>query len=318
MGVNMEKEILISVVIPVYKVELYLKECVDSVINQSYSNLEIILVDDGSPDSCGKICDEYKNKDSRVKVIHKENGGLSDARNAGIDVANGQLITFLDSDDYISKDMIEKLYINLINCHADVSMCAKYCFGEKINPYIFKKSEKCIILENNDSLKFIYNDCWEAWSKLYKMELFKNLRYPKGVLYEDFALTPKIFFHVHRSVYTPEALYYYRQRTDSIMTSIPQSRADVIRNADENIQFFINNKLDDKTLDEIFKCIKRELNRKRILADRSTDIGKIFINEFNAFQKKYLKMELRNPKTLYSCFVIIKYLKNIKSLIKRS
>ena len=106
----MEKEDLISIVIPVYKVEKYLEKCVESVINQTYKNLEILLVNDGSPDNCPKICDEYAQKDNRIKVIHKENGGLSDARNAGIDVATGKYITFIDSDDYISNDYVEYMY----------------------------------------------------------------------------------------------------------------------------------------------------------------------------------------------------------------
>lgn len=109
----MEKEDLISIVIPVYKVELYLEKCIESIINQTYKNLEIIIVDDGSPDNCPKICDEYAQKDNRIKVIHKENGGLSDARNAGIDVAAGKYIAFVDSDDYVSNDYIEYMY-NLI------------------------------------------------------------------------------------------------------------------------------------------------------------------------------------------------------------
>ena len=103
---NVRKE-LISIVIPVYKVELYLEKCIESIINQTYKNLEIIIVDDGSPDNCPQICDEYSKKDKRIKVIHKENGGLSDARNAGIDIATGKYIAFVDSDDYVSDDYVE-------------------------------------------------------------------------------------------------------------------------------------------------------------------------------------------------------------------
>lgn len=104
------EEKLISIIVPVYNVEKYLKECIDSVISQTYKNLEIILVDDGSTDKSGEICDEYSKKDSRIKVIHKENGGLSDARNVALDIAKGEYIGFVDSDDYVEKDMFETLY----------------------------------------------------------------------------------------------------------------------------------------------------------------------------------------------------------------
>ena len=114
------EEDLITIVIPIYKVENYLDKCVKSVINQTYKNLEIILVDDGSPDNCPKKCDEYEKKDTRIKVIHKENGGLSDARNAGIDIAKGKYITFIDSDDYIDSDYVETYYNKIKNCNYDV------------------------------------------------------------------------------------------------------------------------------------------------------------------------------------------------------
>ena len=123
---------LISIIIPIYKVEEYLDECISSVINQTYTKLEIILVDDGSPDSCPKMCDDWAKKDSRIRVIHKTNGGLSDARNAGIEVATGEYIAFVDSDDYIKPDMIAKLYAALCKEEADISACGILsCEGKK-------------------------------------------------------------------------------------------------------------------------------------------------------------------------------------------
>lgn len=117
---------LISVIIPVYKVEKYINRCVESVLVQNYHNIEVILVDDGSPDNCGIICDRYADKDSRVKVIHKTNGGLSDARNAGLNIATGQYICFIDSDDYIEKDMLKDMYDNIVRTGADITIC-NYC-----------------------------------------------------------------------------------------------------------------------------------------------------------------------------------------------
>ena len=120
---NKESQDLISVIIPIYNVEQYLDRCIDSVKKQTYTNLEIILVDDGSPDNCGKMCDEYAEDDKRIKVIHKENGGLSDARNAGIEIATGEYITFIDSDDYVSLDYVEYMYKLLKDAGAKLSIC---------------------------------------------------------------------------------------------------------------------------------------------------------------------------------------------------
>ena len=118
------KNLLVSVIVPIYNVEKYLRKCVDSILNQTYKNLEIILVDDGSPDNCGNICDEYALSDSRIRIIHKKNGGLSDARNAGLDIARGNYILFVDSDDYIDETMVEKLYEALEKEKAEMSLCS--------------------------------------------------------------------------------------------------------------------------------------------------------------------------------------------------
>lgn len=139
---------LITVIIPCYKVEQYLPKCINSVLTQTYTNLEIILVDDGSPDNCGNICDNYAQKDSRIKVIHKTNGGLSDARNKGIDIAHGEYITFIDSDDYVSNDYIEVLYNLLKENNAQMSICLPYCISEM---------NETIIRINNKNKKIIFN-----------------------------------------------------------------------------------------------------------------------------------------------------------------
>ena len=164
------KNDLISIIIPVYKVEKYLEKCIESVLKQTYTNLQIILVDDGSPDNCGKICDEYAKKDSRIEVIHKINGGLSDARNVGINRANGRYIGFVDSDDYIKEDMYEKL-INLIKeYNADVSICNLYdVFDGK--EYVRNKDNGIHEYSRIDILKEILLDKniqSYAWNKLYK------------------------------------------------------------------------------------------------------------------------------------------------------
>lgn len=224
---------LISVIIPVYKVEKYLHKCVDSVINQTYSKLEIILVDDGSPDNCGMICDEYSQKDSRIRVIHKENGGLSDARNAGLDIALGDYIGFVDSDDYIAPNMYEMMLQNAKKNKADISLCGYYNeyeggIIEKNYPIIEKK-----VLTASEGLKeVIYSKKYGvmAWTKLYKKELFKNVRYPKGHVCEDVYVIGDIFENVKIAAFDSTSLYYYVHRNDSITTySFNEKHLDWIR-----------------------------------------------------------------------------------------
>ena len=174
---------LISVVVPVYKVEKYLKKCVESILVQSYTNLEIILVDDGSPDNCGKLCDEFSKMDSRICVIHKQNGGLSSARNAGIDIAQGEYIGFIDSDDTIEPYMYEKLYDAIHNDKTKLAVCA-------VN-YVYESGEVLRKKSTGRDMTFdFYHAMIEmnthrifdmgAWSKLYHRDLFDDLRFPVG------------------------------------------------------------------------------------------------------------------------------------------
>ena len=185
---------LISVIIPVYKVEEYINRCIDSVINQTYKNLEIILVDDGSPDGCPKICDEYAKKDSRIRVIHKQNGGLSDARNVGIDNANGKYITFIDSDDWIPIDSINILYKNLINTKSEISSgCLLEVFSDNRKNYSNNDYEVYSKIEGLKNLFLLHDISNSASGKIYDISLFDNIRYPVGKLYEDLGTTYKLF-----------------------------------------------------------------------------------------------------------------------------
>ena len=176
-------EDLISVVIPVYNVKPYLERCINSVVNQTYKNLEIILVDDGSTDGSDKICDDYSKKYKNIEVIHKKNGGLSDARNVGIENAHGQYIQFIDSDDYVNNKMIEILYNNLKNTNSDISVCRPYSFSNVSEIKDYKIEENLVEYEGIDILKNMYNDYLVtvvAWNKLYKKSIFNKIRYPKG------------------------------------------------------------------------------------------------------------------------------------------
>ncbi len=212
---------LISVIVPVYKTENYLCKCVDSILAQTYTNLEIILVDDGSPDNCGKICDEYAAKDSRVKVIHQKNGGLSAARNAGLDIATGEYIGFVDSDDYIAPDMYEKLYNALVSNEADMSICNHQKVGIKL---FFDDNEMPLLTEvisEQDAMRKQY-ECLNcsivvAWSKLYKRVIWNDLRFPSGKIHEDEFVSFDVFYKCKRIAIISDKLYCYYIRADGII-----------------------------------------------------------------------------------------------------
>ena len=216
---------LISVIIPVYNVERYLKRCIDSVIKQTYSNLEIILVDDGSLDSSSSICDDYRLADERVKVVHKENGGLSEARNIGLDIAQGDFILFLDSDDYIAESMCKDLLEIAIRDHADIVISNFYYhFGDE------KRLNKNISLSD----KSVYSGCevmkryfllvpidlTVVWNKLYKRDIFSDIRFPQYRYHEDNFVIYKVYDKSSVISYTSKPLYFYQQRNDSIMAKI--------------------------------------------------------------------------------------------------
>ena len=208
-----KNRITISVIIPVYKVEKYLSKCIDSVLNQTYSNLEIILVDDGSPDNCGAICDEYAKKDSRIKVIHKENGGLSDARNKGLEIAAGEYIAFVDSDDYLNKKMYETLFDLSHEHNADVVFCELQRFSEDevVNENCSDNYEIKELTKVEALNEILFNDNVGNYMmpKLFKRRTIEGILFPKGRVYEDIATTYKIIDRSEKIVYTNQKLYYY-------------------------------------------------------------------------------------------------------------
>jgi len=236
----------ISIIVPVYNVEKYLNKCIDSILNQTFSDFELILVDDGSTDSSGSICDKYN--DDRITVIHKENGGISSARNTGIDIAKGDFIGFVDSDDFIHKDMYKILYDNIIKYTGDIAICKEKNVYEnelvelnsinedlKIN---ILTVEEILKKSNKERSTFIY-----AWNKLYKKELFKDLRYPENKIYEDEWLSPKILYKASKIIYIDKDLYYYLQRDGSIVNSkFRVKKFDKVYALENNVIFFKNRK----------------------------------------------------------------------------
>ena len=221
---SFKKNPLISIIVPIYKVERYLNACVDSIVNQTYANLVIILVDDGSPDKCPEICDEYARLDNRIKVIHQENGGLSAARNAGIDIASGEFLTFIDSDDFIAKNYVELLYKGIVDFDADISI-ASFCTFTKEDELEIQSIEFPFVeitreerfrrygaLNAELSMPFI-----SACNKLYKKDFFASIRFPIGKLYEDAFTTYKLLDKAKKIVFTPSKLYFYRINPQSIL-----------------------------------------------------------------------------------------------------
>ena len=215
------KEILplITVVVPVFNVEKYLDECIQSILCQTYQNLEIFLVDDGSPDRCGEMCDAYAKRDSRISVIHQKNKGLSGARNSAIDVCTGEYITFVDSDDWISPDMIDQLYKSLVLEGAQMSCTSPESFYEDGTMTGRNGSDEVLVYTKEKALDcFLFNDYLTpcVWGKLYVKDLWKGVRCPEGKLFEDQFTTYKLIDQCERIVYCTKPMYHYRKRVGSI------------------------------------------------------------------------------------------------------
>ena len=210
----------ISVIVPVYNVEPYLERCVESILKQTYRNLEILLVNDGSTDKSGELCDRLALRDHRIRVIHKENGGLSDARNRGIDEASSDLIAFVDSDDYIDEDMYETLYRQMVSSKADLSMCGHYDVYHQI-PEKQVAAIKTWELTPKEAIKMVMEAkvlSVTAVNKLYKKDLFEQLRFQIGKIAEDAFIMVDLIHHCSKVVATNEKKYYYVHRENSITT----------------------------------------------------------------------------------------------------
>lgn len=228
---------LISVIIPVYKVEEYLGRCVNSILEQLYNNLEIILVDDGSPDNCGRICDEYAKKDDRVKVIHKKNGGLSDARNVGINEATGKYLVFVDSDDYVTNDYISYLYNIMKGSDSDIGICKVKVVNDG--------NEKSVNNKKSDIKKYTVKEAFEnllydegievaAYGKIYPRNYFSDIEFPVGQKYEDVAIIYKLFEKANLIAYGDKECYYYFRRLGSISQSgFNSGEIDYIQNTEK-------------------------------------------------------------------------------------
>lgn len=230
---------LVSVIIPVYNVKNYLDKCLKSVVNQTYGKLEIILVDDGSTDGSDTMCDIWKKNDSRIKVIHKKNGGLSDARNVGISNAKGEYITFIDSDDFIDKDMIEGLVNGVEKNECDIGICGYYKTYLN-NEYVADSKTDSMLMNRIEAIDkmnaFGYYDV-SAWGKIFKTNFFKKFKFPVGKLSEDWFIMYKIFYQAKMVFYDPRPKYHYVQRSGGISKNNPKINYDSIEAANECMKF---------------------------------------------------------------------------------
>lgn len=295
---------IISIIVPIYKVEKYLKRCIESILNQSLSDFELILVDDGSPDKCGDICNEYERIDNRIKVIHKQNGGLSDARNAGLDIAQGEFIGFIDSDDFIHKDMYLILYNTIINSGCNIVQCKFKYFSkeEELNTNIINDG-KYTVYNNIDAIEEIINNKnlnTNTWNKLYRRELFNNIRFPKGKIHEDEFVTYKVFYKANSVGYINKELYYYFSNSNGIMKNLNiNSKFDWIEAIEGRNKFLLRvneKKLFDKSNIYLFFYLiklRYEINKSNNLDDKE--------EKYKLVNKKIKdSLKLINNKSCYS------------------
>lgn len=307
---------LISIIIPVFKVEEYLEKCVDSIINQTYTNLEIILVDDGSPDNCGKICDEYAKKDTRVRVIHKENGGLSSARNAGLDVASGEYVSFVDSDDYIKENFIEVLYNLCVENKCDISECGYLRFQDEYESLEDSETISDIkIYSNYEMQKKIYGEeCVKTvvvWNKLYKKYIYEILRFPDKKVHEDEYTTYKAFFNTRTNIaVTNLNLYFYRINQNGITgQKFNVKRLDALEALEERKRFYFENgqkELYDMATNAYMSMLIEYYFKARKNIDNADKYLKNIKKRVEQNTKEILKMENINwkVKLLYKIFSI--------------
>lgn len=265
----MNESYKVSVVIPIYNVQDYLNDCIKSIVNQTYQHLEIILVDDGSPDSCPMICDDWKNKDDRIVVIHKENGGLSDARNAGLRNATGEYVLYVDSDDYLEHDAIEWLVSCAIRHNADIVACTcKKTNNENIQSLL---TNRLVVGTGIEMLEFAFeNEIWFAWGKLIKTNIAKSCPFAKGLIYEDVENTPKSFLMANKVVFSLDGRYNYRIRTDSIMggnKTVPQK--DIAKVIDMDCKFILTASISEIDKQKMYKQLFKQLTYNYNLAVKS-------------------------------------------------
>jgi glycosyltransferase involved in cell wall biosynthesis len=290
-----ENKDLVSVIVPVYNVMKYLRECIDSILAQTMSSFELLLIDDGSTDGSGSICDEYGKTDDRIRVFHKENGGLSSARNKGLDEAKGEFICFIDSDDTVSTDFLEKLYDALISSNAEMSLCnidspklSEAEFGEPSYKVMTTTEAKTWLY---DSRSGEYVLMVVACNKLYKKDIFQDLRYPEGKLHEDEFVIMPLLNKCNTVAFVPDKLYHYKDNSEGITSDVNRMN---IRHLDAVDALAVRTRQLLKSGDKEFAVITLK-NALYKCARFYGDAGELFSNEMrDASKKKYCQVYFEN------------------------
>ncbi len=301
----------VSIIVPIYNVEKYLKECLDSIINQTYKNIEILLINDGSPDNSKKIMEYYKKKDDRILCYYKENGGLSDARNFGLDKATGNYITFVDSDDYIDRNYIEKLYNQIKKDNSKISQCGFYDITDKGN---ILKSTFYKTIKKINKLDYIYQtyDKYNGenvvtWNKMYDKSIFDDIRFPYGKIHEDEFVIHKIIDKVDFISIVNEPLYYYRKNENSIMgKKYSIKRLDIIDAFEIKIKFYEENNYDILIINKVKEfyieiLLTTYINSRKYISNKK--INKNIANKIK-FLRKNFKISNRKLRIKISMFYI--------------
>lgn len=294
---DVNKSPIVSVIVPVYKTENFIRRCVDSILNQSFPNFELILVDDGSPDNCPEICDEYEKTDDRIRVIHKINGGLSDARNVGYEFSRGEWITFIDSDDWIHKDYLDILYHACIDNNVELSMCGY--IRTNGSDVISTKTSYAIDIETPENVwcNNPLNDVVSAWCKLYHRDICEGIKFPFGKLNEDAYTIYKYIFRCTKIAIVNAELYYYYQNPEGITGQKWHiKKMDSIGAFREQIEFFQNKNLKNAKEASILKYfdilewhlieLKNHPEYKKIYQKTIKEMRKMLIREKETISKR--------------------------------
>jgi glycosyltransferase involved in cell wall biosynthesis len=311
----------ISIIVPVFNVERFIHSCIESILDQTFKDFELILVNDGSTDQSGDICDEYSNKDKRIIVIHKENGGQSSARNRGIDVAKGDYFGFIDSDDWIDKDMYKILYTKAIETEADITACNIIQYDKDATKHIYNnKTDDCLYDRNTAMNELYLNErlTFSPCNKLYKKKLFKDIRFKEGYILEDMDFAYRIIHQANSIYYKGTPFYNYRYNENSTMRkTFSKMRLDEFEVRKNMFSFYQKNypSLSNELYAECFltglmlyinieKYYKNEINQYKYLIDIDRKIIKslIFKNKYNRKKKVLLAIAMISPNILVKIY----------------
>ncbi|MEH7025294.1 glycosyltransferase family 2 protein [Bacillus wiedmannii] len=297
----------ISIIVPVYKVEQYIHKCIDSILKQTFKEFELILIDDGSPDSCGEICDGYATQDSRIKVIHKENGGLSSARNAGLEIAQGDYIGFVDSDDWIEVDMYELLYSMCVEQECDIAICSSEIhYNDKT---VISSSQPFVIHDRYSAMRaMLEGDLYDevVWTKLFKRQLLEGIKFPVGMSYEDTAFTYKVIHKCNKVCFIGEPKYHYIKRDNSMMDqAVKEIKIDSVLIYDEMCKFM------ERYYKELYNLVILKLGNCSMLVLNLISLS----GRLNEHKSKYYKVIGILNRYFYKTMRLKEYGKSVKFLL---